>query len=307
MSKIVERDKVAQEISDKICQVFNINPSDVNVNHRSVTGENGEEMEVVDCSINLANGCDKVKVEQTIVPWDDVLGVNVTNVCHDLFSKLNSVLNDERVTETKKSLKDAIGRLVEAINGRDTEEFEEEDENGAEYEECCCGDCECDDCECGETHCCECGVPCVIEDKSANLPNIPTASEIKDNLQKKFEAVIRQQKEEKRERDFYQSLKDALLTLAVKKIQSEEYQSLTNDLNAEGAGIYIVLSEQETTDVEVETRWLYNYDARLDFDYLESEVVNRIASEICEHLGFHDSIGYIDDKGQTILKLWFNK
>lgn len=299
-----EKSAVAQEITNKICEVFGINPSDVSVNHHCVKNENGAEMEVVDCSVNLTgdNKCHCCKediAEQVSESWDDV------------YNKVKEAFKDERVIKAQNQLKSAFSRLLDTVY-RNTEEGESEPEDGGEEP--------LDDCDCGEERCFQCGTPCVIgeeddekcEDDSGVVECedvtedvIPRAVEIKHRLQKKFDAVIRQKKEDDKERQFFQSLKDNLLTMTIKKIMSDEYQSLTNDLDADGAGIYIILSDADTTHLEIRLRQTYNYDKPMNFDYLGKEVINGIALEISEHLGFNDSVGYIDDNGNTIFKLWF--
>lgn len=314
----------AQEVVNKICEAFGISADQVNVDTRTIKNENGEVQEIVECSVNVPDeDGSALEYKNTTITTEREPSVEDysqnNNAWEEIHKSIKNLFNSDRA----KTLKDAWAELVNAIaNSGDEDEVTEE----CECDECLC---DCDDCDCGETHCCQCGTPCVVEEchdcskpsepAEAAPRRTPNASEIKHLLKNKFDAVIMQQRKEREERlaaerakqraekakKFYQLLRDALIKGVIAAIRDEKYQSLTNDLDADDAGIGITFSENETTELEIALRDQTGFCGEMDFEFLHSDVLASVVFEICRHLGFRDGVGYVAEDGITYFKLWF--
>lgn len=290
MKKILKNEFAANELTAKICDVLGISPENVNVNH--VKSDDGNS-ELIECSISLEDSDE-----------DEV--ADSSTFSEMLQDQINQLKNDESFKNLSKAWKNLVKTVVnaaETVKGKSDADEVCEDATDS----CYCGCC--DDSECGETHCCNCGTPCCVEDcceeEHEESEMMTTAMRIKEDIRKKFNAVIESQAHARARQNFYQELKDELLKKCVLKIKAGEYQSLTNDVDDDGAGIGILLSEEVTTNIEIPIRKKYCFNDEMDWEYLETEVLCGLAHEIAVHTGFSESIGYVDDQGRTYIKLWF--
>lgn len=318
------------KLTNSICNMLGINPENINVNCNtySVKGNGSDpDTDVVDVKVDLKipSSTTSTKIEIPITDGkktpEKASGVEIFEAIEEIkasdeyaqtiqkkLKDLTDLANKYNLKENASTLVgqfvDNLGNLISDIRGKYNDAMTELEtrlqNNEAEAEVCDCDvddypDCEncddwsegCDDCDCDVDG------------------DYITAASIKENLKKKFAAVKENALKEKY-KDFCQYNHNALVDAIFEKLESEEYSSLTNDLDAENAGIAITFTKEETDEMEQDALELSGYSDYLSETYISEILLPKVAQEIVDTVEFSSGMGWLNSiDGSVTFKFLF--